>query len=298
MDTPSLTSTKQDAGSFVHVRINCPCRGVHRLKGQTLNYRTLVYCSSNNLTLNRHTKTLTNKHKMPFNSTCQLGCRVIDLFNFFCCVDQEWHWATQEGHFIKINDPHQQWTETRLWMPNSQSLGKSRGTQRWCNWRGLFVFMNMFVNFLFVTHLALYYNGWLVIVPAGSFLPLLPVVSYKLNVNNTNVKQNLVVGIWTGFQPLMLCFQQTYYWWQNCWHIDLLTPYSFNFIFFLPLLVNLFTHYFSKQCCIVFPWTFSYRQATFNEGGSLVNDLECGRDRSVILHLYWTNIFQLIWCWL
>ena len=65
MDTPSLTSTKQDAGSFVHVRINCPCRGVHRLKGQTLNYRTLVYCSSNNLTLNRHTKTLTNKHKMP-----------------------------------------------------------------------------------------------------------------------------------------------------------------------------------------------------------------------------------------
>ena len=79
MDTPSLTSMKQDAGSFVHVRINCPCRGVHRLQGQTLNYRTLVYCSSNNLTLNRHTKTLTNKHKMPFNSTCQLGCRVIIL---------------------------------------------------------------------------------------------------------------------------------------------------------------------------------------------------------------------------
>ena len=154
MDTPSLTSMKQDAGSFVHVRINCPCRGVHRLKGQTLNYRTLVYCSSNNLTLNRHTKTLTNKHKMPFNSTCQLGCRVIDLFNFFCCVDQEWHWATQEGHFIKIKDPHQQWTETRLWMSNLQSLGKSRGTQRSCNWRGLFVLMNMFVNFLFVTHLA------------------------------------------------------------------------------------------------------------------------------------------------
>ena len=24
MDTPSLTSMKQDAGSFVHVRINCP----------------------------------------------------------------------------------------------------------------------------------------------------------------------------------------------------------------------------------------------------------------------------------
>ena len=120
----------------------------------TLNYRTLVYCSSNNLTLNRHTKTLTNEHKMPFNSTCQLGCRVIDLFNFFCCVDQEWHWATQEGHFIKIKDPHQQWTETRLWMSNLQSLGKSRGTQRSCNWRGLFVLMNMFVNFLFVTHLA------------------------------------------------------------------------------------------------------------------------------------------------
>ena len=119
-----------------------------------LNYRTLVYCSSNNLTLNRHTKTLANKHKMPFNSTCQLGCRVIDLFNFFCCVDQEWHWATQEGHFIKIKDPHQQWTETRPWMSNLQSLGKSRGTQRSCNWRGLFILMNMFVNFLFVTHLA------------------------------------------------------------------------------------------------------------------------------------------------
>ena len=185
---------------------------------------------------------------MPFNSTCQLGCRVIDLFNFFCCVDQEWHWATQEGHFIKIKDPHQQWTETRLWMSNLQSLGKSRGTQRSCNWRGLFVLMNMFVNFLFVTQ-------------------LLPVVSYKLNVNNTNVKQNLVVGIWSRFQPLMLCFQQTYYWWQNCRHINLLTPYSFNFIFLLPLLVNLFTHYFSKQCCIGFPWTFSYRQATFNERG-------------------------------
>ena len=138
------------------------------------------------------------------NSTCQLGCRVIDLFNFFCCVDQEWHWATQEGHFIKIKDPHQQWTETRLWMSNLQSLGKSRGTLRWCNWRGLFVLMNMFVNFLFCNTLGFYNNGWLVTVPAGSFLPLLPVVSYKLNVNNTNVKQNLVVGIWTGFQPLML----------------------------------------------------------------------------------------------
>ena len=85
------------------------------------------------------------------------------------------------------------------------------------------------------------------------------------------MKQNLVVGIWTGFQPLMLCFQQTYYWWQNCRHINLLTPYSFNFIFLLPLLVNLFTHYFSKQCCIVFPWTFSYRQATFNEGGGVLS---------------------------
>lgn len=55
--------------------------------------------------------------------------------------------------------------------------------------------MNMFVNFLFCNTLGFYNNGWLVIVPAGSFLPLLPVVSYKLNVNNTNVKQNLVVGI-------------------------------------------------------------------------------------------------------
>ena len=162
--------------------------------------------------------------------------------------------------------------------------------------------MNMFVNFFICNTLGFYNNGWLVIVPAGSFLPLLPVVSYKLNVNNTNVKQNLVVGIWSRFQPLMLCFQQTYYWWQNCWHVDLLTPYSFNFIFLLPLLVNLFTHYFSKQCCIGFPWTFSYRQATFNErgGGGLVNDLECGRDRSVILHLYWTLqiCFNSFWCWL
>ena len=66
MDTPSLTSMKQDAGGFAHVRINFLCRGVHRLKGQTLNYGTLIYCSSNNLTLDRHTKTLANKHKMPF----------------------------------------------------------------------------------------------------------------------------------------------------------------------------------------------------------------------------------------
>ena len=66
MDTPSLTSMKQDAGGFIHVRINCLSRGVHRLKGQTLNYGTLIYCSSNNVTLDRHTKTLANKHKMPF----------------------------------------------------------------------------------------------------------------------------------------------------------------------------------------------------------------------------------------
>ena len=66
MDTPSLTSMKQDAGGFAHVRINFLCRGVHRLKGQTLNYGTLIYCSSNNLTLDRHNKTLANKHKMPF----------------------------------------------------------------------------------------------------------------------------------------------------------------------------------------------------------------------------------------
>ena len=81
------------------------------------------------------------------NFYSQLGCKVIDLLNFFYCVEQGWHQATQEGHFIRIKDPHQQWTETRVWTSNAQSLAKSRGTQRSYYWRGLFFLMNMFVNF-------------------------------------------------------------------------------------------------------------------------------------------------------
>ena len=129
-----------------HSLISTKCHSNYAKRKNLLNFVTQIlwYNSQDNFSNIFHL----------VNSTCQLGCRVIDLFNFFCCVDQEWHWATQEGHFIKIKDPYQQWTETRLWMSNLQSLGKSRGTQRSCNWRGFFVLMNMFVNFLFVTHLA------------------------------------------------------------------------------------------------------------------------------------------------
>ena len=95
-----------------------------------------------------------SSHKNTLHFYFQLDCKVIvDLFNFFYCVDQGQHWATQEGHLIKIKHPHQQWTGTRLWMFNFQSLAKSRGTQRSFHWRGLFFLMDMFVNFLFWTHM-------------------------------------------------------------------------------------------------------------------------------------------------
>ena len=40
-----------------------------------------------------------------------------------------------------------------------------------------------------------------------------------------------------------------------------------------------------KQCCILIPQTSSYIQVTLNGGGGHVNDEECGRHRSVILHI-------------
>ena len=38
-----------------------------------------------------------------------------------------------------------------------------------------------------------------------------------------------------------------------------------------------------KRCCIVIPWTFSYKQATLGGWGGFVN--ECGRNGSIILQM-------------
>ena len=45
-----------------------------------------------------------SSHKNTLHFYFQLDCKVIvDLSNFFYCVDQGQHWATQEGHLIKLN---------------------------------------------------------------------------------------------------------------------------------------------------------------------------------------------------
>ena len=185
MDTlSSAASMKWDAWNLSILKLTA-CAEVFIELNNECSITQHRYSYSNNLTLKRHTESLisTKCHSKGtereswlnsimqifwcysqenfsyichlLNSTCkktknfysQLGCKVIDLLNFFYCVEQGWHQATQEGHFIWIKDSHQQWTETRVWTSNAQSLAKSRGTQRSYYRRGLFFLMNMFVNF-------------------------------------------------------------------------------------------------------------------------------------------------------
>ena len=185
MDTlSSAASMKWDAWNLSILKLTA-CAEVFIELNSECSITQHIYSYSNNLTLKRHTESLisTKCHSKAtereswlnfimqifwcysqenfsyichlLNSTCkktknfysQLVCKVIDLLNFFYCVEQGWHQATQEGHFIRIKDPHQQWTETRVLTSNVQSLAKWRGTQRSYYWQGLFFLMNMFVNF-------------------------------------------------------------------------------------------------------------------------------------------------------
>ena len=69
-------------------------------------------------------------------------------------------------------------------------------------------------------------------------------------------------------------------------------PLLLQFIF-RPCYVNLFAPSPPKN--VVSPWTFSYIQAILNEGGGggSFNDLVCGRNRSVTLHIKTT---LQTWC--
>lgn len=78
-------------------------------------------------------------------------------------------------------------------------------------------------------------------------------------------------------------------------------PLWLQYFLFCPHLFNIETPSFpplpspkKKQCCIIIPWTLSCIQVTLNGGrGVLVDDLESGRNRSVILHM--NRTFQT-WC--
>ena len=102
---------------------------------------------------------------------------------------------------------------------------------------------------------------------------------------NHNIYTTLLLTPYRLFMNLQLATKLLTHWPFN--------PLLLQFYICCSCLVNLSTPFSPKQCCIMILWTFSYiRQQWIGEGG-FVNDLGCGKNRSVIQHI---NRVLQTWC--
>ena len=113
--------------------------------------------------------------------------------------------------------------------------------------------------------------------------------------DQTNQKELAICLKWIQIEPAVLCglIKSEHPWkgnkhhqyinklmhnrQQNCWHIDLSTPFYFTFISFVltDITCNYLHPFLPKECSVTVLRSFSYKQTTLNRrrrGGDLVND--------------------------